>query len=92
MLGSDVLCQAVYRCGQILLPLCGELVQAAWKFIRSGLMSSGSLEHKFTDFTFHFRSGEYHKASVACLVARQLLVCLCSFFQSSLFDFDALLL
>lgn len=65
MLGSDVLCQAVYRCGQILLPLHGELAQAVWKVILSGLMSSRSLEHKFTDFIFHFRSGKYHKASVA---------------------------
>lgn len=59
VLGSDVFCQAVYRYGQIFLPLCGELVHAAWKVIISGLMSSRNLEHKFTNFIFHFGSEEY---------------------------------
>lgn len=55
----------VYRYGQILLSLHGELVQAVWRVIVSGFMSSRSLEHKFTDFIFHFRSWEYLKALVA---------------------------
>lgn len=46
-----MLCQAVYRCEQILLPLQGELVQTGWKVILNGLVSSRGLEERFTVFT-----------------------------------------